>query len=131
MALAVQETDADARRRLYEALLPQTGITSERLLTAVMAEADIAARVAGFNAVGSATGRAPSSEIAAAFDQKIVPELLAIATSPNSLNIQMRAVFALRRAQTPAAQAALALMASNARPQIATAARNGLRASNS
>ena len=118
MALAVQKTDADARRRLYEALLPQTGITSERLLTAVMAEADIAARVAGFNAVGSATGRAPSSEIAAAFDQKIVPELLAIATSPNSLNIQMRAVFALRRAQTPAAQAALALIA-NKRKELA------------
>jgi hypothetical protein len=41
------------------------------------------------------------------------------------LNIQMRAVFALRRARTLTAQAALAVIADRARPQIATAARNG------
>jgi len=54
--------------------------------------------------------------------------LLSKLWAQNSMNIQMRAVFALRRAQTAAAQNALAAIASSsAPPQIATAARNGLR----
>jgi hypothetical protein len=93
----------------------------------VLAEQDIAARVAGFNALGRAAVQAPGSEMATSFDQLIVPELVTIATSPNSLNIQMRAVFALRQAQTPASQQALAVIASTAQPQVAMAARNGLR----
>jgi HEAT repeat protein len=111
---------------LYEALLPQDGIPSEHLLSTVQAENDIAARVAGFNALGRVAHQQPASAVAAAFDQEIVPELLQIATAPNSLNIQMRAVFALRRARSAAAAAALAEIANTARPQIATAARNGL-----
>lgn len=125
-ALAEQETDVDVRRRLYEALLPQTGIGADRLLPMVMAEQDIAARVAGFNAVGRAVKQQPTSALTTTFDDQIVPELVRIATTPNSANIQIRAVFALRRAQTPAAQAALATIASRAVPQVATAARNGL-----
>jgi HEAT repeat protein len=124
--LAERETDADVRRRLYEALLSQAGIPAERLLPIVQAENDLAARVAGFNAIGGAANQQLSSAIATAFDEKIVPELVQIATTPNSLNIQMRAVFALRRARTTAAQAALASIASSAPPQVATAARNGL-----
>jgi len=125
--MAEYEPAADVRRRLYEALLPQEEIPTERLLPRVQTERDIAARVAGFNAVGLGVQRQPESAAAAAFDQEIVPELLRIATAPNSLNIQMRAVFALRRAQTEAAQAALAAIANSARPQVAAAARNGLR----
>jgi len=127
--LAEREPAADVRRRLYEALLPQAEIPADRLLPMVQQERDIAARVAGFNALGHATGQQPSSAVALTFDRDIVPELVRIATQPNSLNIQMRAVFALRRAQTTEAQAALAAIATTARPQIATAARNGLRAS--
>jgi HEAT repeat protein len=125
--LVQREADPDVRRRLYEALLPQADIPATPLLPTVLAEEDIAARVAGFNVLGRAAAQAPASEIAASFDQLIVPELMAIANSPNSLNIQMRAVFALRQAQTPAAQQALAVIANTAQPQIATVARNGLR----
>jgi HEAT repeat protein len=128
MDMAEQETDADVRRRLYEALLPQSGISADRLLPKILAEDDIAARVAGFNVLGSAAARSTSTAIATAFDQQIVPELLQIATSENSLNIRMRAVFALRRAQTTAAQAALAEIADTPTPQIAEAARHGSRA---
>jgi len=124
--LAEQETEAYVRRRLYEALLPQTDIPAERLLPMIEAEDDVAARVAGFNALGRAAGLRPGSAVAAAFDQQIVPELLQIATSENSLNIQMRAVFALRRAQTEAAQGALAAIARSAQPQVAIVAQNGL-----
>ena len=87
----------------------------------------IAARVAGFNAIGRAIAQTPAGDIAGTFDKQIVPELVAIATSPNSLNIQLRAVFALRQAPTDAAQNALAVIANTAQPQVAAAARGGLR----
>jgi hypothetical protein len=61
------------------------------------------------------------------FDRKIVPELLKIATEPNTVNIQMRAVFALRRAQTPAAQSALVTISQSAPAPVASAAQNGLQ----
>jgi HEAT repeat protein len=123
--LAEQEPAADVRRRLYESMLPQASIPADRLLPLVMQETDLAARIAGFNAIGRAAFGQPA--VATVFDRDIVPELQQIATTPNSLNLQMRAVFALRRAQTPAAQSALSAIASSARPQIATAALNGLR----
>ena len=126
--LAEQEMDADVRRRLYEALLPQSGIPADRLLPKILGEDDIAARVAGFNVLGSAVRRSASAAVTTSFDQQIVPELLQIATSDNSLNIRMRAVFALRQAQTAAAQVALAEIANTPTPQIATAARHGLQA---
>jgi hypothetical protein len=125
-----RETDADVRRRLYEALLPQSGIPAERLLPSVLEEDDIAARVAGFNALANGVAQGFSETFAATFDQQIVPELLRIAISENSVNIRMRAVFALRRAQTDAAQAALAEIADTSNPQIAEAARHGLRTGN-
>jgi HEAT repeat protein len=122
------EPDADVRRRLYEALLPQSEIPAERLLPSVLEEDDIAARVAGFNTLASAAAQGSSDPVIATFDQQIVPELLQIATSDNSVNIRMRAVFALRRAQTAAAQAALTEIANHAsNPQIAEAARHGLK----
>jgi HEAT repeat protein len=124
--LAEREPAADVRRRLYEALVAQSAIPAARLLNLVRNEQDLAARVAGFNAVGRAVYQQPGSDVAMAFDSEAVPELLKVATSPNSLNLQMRSVFALRRAQTEAARAALEVIANSARPQIATAARNGL-----
>jgi HEAT repeat protein len=122
------EPDEDVRRRLYEALLPQSEIPVERLLPTVLEEEDIAARVAGFNALASAVTQTSSGQFALTFDQQIVPELLEIAMADNSVNIRMRAVFALRRAQTDAAQAALAEIAKHcSNSQIAEAARHGLK----
>lgn len=130
MDLARREPQPDVRRRLYEALLPQSAIPAEQLLPMVQAESDVAARVAGLNALGRAARQHPGSEAATAFDQELVPELVRIATLPNSLNLQMRAVFALRRANTSVAREALAVIARDARPQVATAALNGLRPPN-
>jgi HEAT repeat protein len=126
-ALAEREPEADVRRRLYEALLPQAEIPITRLLPTIGAEQDVAARVAGWNAVGAAVGRDPTAALAAAFDVDVVPELERIASAENSLNVRMRAVFALRRAGTPAAADALAAIATTAPPPVATAARHGLR----
>lgn len=125
--IAEREADADVRRRLYEAMLPQANVPIDRVLASVLAEKDVAARVAGFNALGAATGRQPSSDFVATFNERVVPELLQIASSETSLNLRMRAVFALRRAGTSAAQDALAAITRVSCPQVATAARNGLR----
>ncbi|MCG3149821.1 MAG: hypothetical protein PCFJNLEI_03286 [Verrucomicrobiae bacterium] len=124
--LAQREQDPDVRRRLYEAMLPQSALPADELLPVVLAEADVAARVAGFNALGRAVASQPASPLRAQFDQAIVPELQQIASSENTLNIRMRAVFALRRAGTPGAREALVVIAQNSTPQIAVAASRGL-----
>lgn len=124
--MAEREAEADVRRRLYEAMVNQSDTSPGRILTLVMAEHDTAARVAGLNALGESVHREPSSAAAFDFDQALVPELQRLAISPNSLNLQMRAVFALRRAGTPAARQALAEVSRSAVPAIATAARHGL-----
>ena len=118
------EPDADVRRRLYEALSAQTDNAAESLMPLIESETDIAARVAGFNALGEAIkGGASSAE----FDANIVPELTNVAVSNESLNVRMRAVFALRRADTVAARHALEVISKTSNPKIALAARHGLK----
>lgn len=130
-AMAGNEAEPDVRRRLYEALLPQAEIPAARLMTMVMAEEDPAARIAGFNALGRAARIAPASPEAADFDRRVVPELQRAASESNSMNLRMRAVFALRRAGTPAAVRALESLSGHSDKTIATAASNGLRATSS
>lgn len=122
-----KEPEAEVRRRLYEAMLTQPELSADRVLAAAMKEDDVAARIAGFNAIGHAARLSPESATATAFDATIIPELVQTASQPNSLNLRMRAVFALRRAGTPAARQALENLSHCDTPQIATAAKNGLR----
>ena len=131
-AMVSSETEADVRRRIYEALLPKQEIPGGTLLPAVLAEQDTAARIAGFNALSRAVAQGPSSATAATFNEQIVPELQRFAASPDAtLNLRLRAIFALRRAsQTPAAQDALTILANDSIPQISQAARQGLRTTN-
>jgi HEAT repeat protein len=123
--MAESEADADVRRRLYEAMIHQADTSAGRILPLVLAEQDTAARVAGLNALGESVRRDPASSAALDFDQSLVPELQRLAITPNTLNLQMRAVFALRRAGTPAARQALAEISESAGPTIASAARRG------
>jgi HEAT repeat protein len=118
--LARQETDEIVRRRLYEALLAQRDVAVDRLVPLVAQEHDVAARVAGWNAVGAAVSR--QSSWAGDFDRMAVPELLRIAMEENSLNVRLRAVFALRRAETTGARTALAQISQVPEPRVASAA---------
>ncbi len=128
--MAEGEPDVEVRRRLYEAMINQSDTSAGRIIPLVLAEENTAARIAGLNALGESVRQDPSSSAAQDFEQKLVPELQRLATSPNSLNLQIRAVFALRRAGTPAAREALVRIESSASPQVATAARHGLHAAN-
>lgn len=127
--MAVSEPEPVVRRRLYEAMLCQAQIPADSILPKVMEEEDAAARIAGFNVLGNLARQQPSSEARAIFDRQVATELRDLATGANSLNLQMRAVFALRRAGTPTAMQALAAIEAAGTEQISTAARNGLRAS--
>lgn len=122
------EPEPDVRRRLYEGLLVQAESPADSLLPAILAEEDPAARVAAFNAVGDAVGRGHSASLSGRFDAEMAPELEAVALGDSSLNLRMRAVFALRRAGTPAARDALTRISSTPTPEIAKAASNGLLA---
>lgn len=124
--MATAEPEPDVRRRLYEALPGQQNIPSETLLPVIQAETDIAARVAGFNALGDAVRRGASLVVTERFDVEIIPELTRIAVSSESVNIRLRAVFALRSANTSAARQALQVISQTPNPKIAVAARNGL-----
>jgi len=128
-AMLRSEPEPDVRRRLYESLLAQAENPSETVIDVIRQEDDPAARVAAMNAAGDALGRGQAPALASTFDAEMVPELQAVALGNSSLNLRMRAVFALRRAGTPAAQTALATISSTPAPEIATAARNGLQAS--
>lgn len=123
------EPEADVRRRLYEGLLVQAENPAASLLSLICQEEDPAARVAGMNAVGDAIGRGASSSLSSCFDSQMVPELQSVALGNSSLNLRMRAVFALRRAGTPASTNALTLISRTSAPEIATAALHGLQAS--
>ncbi len=123
------EPEPDVRRRLYESLLVQAENPADSVIDVIRQEDDPAARVAAMNAAGDAVGRGQAQALAATFDSEMVPELQAVALGNDSLNLRMRAVFALRRAGTPTAQTALANISTTPAPAIATAARNGLQAS--
>jgi HEAT repeat protein len=123
--MVASEDDEVVRRRLYEALLVQPGPAGQRLLDSVLTEKDLPARIAGFNSVGAVVRT--QKELAPAFDSRIVPELLKVALSENSIDLRIRAVFALRRAQTTTARTALAEISKASEQRVAQAARSGLQ----
>ena len=125
--MATAEPEADVRRRLYEALPTQAINPSESLLPLIQSETDSAARVAGFNALGDAVKRGASIGFVSRFDTEIVPELTGIAVSNQSIDVRTRAVFALRRADTPASRQALQTLSQTQNQKIALAARQGLQ----
>lgn len=120
------EPEADVRRRLYEALLVQEENPAQTILPTIEAETDLPAAVAAMNALGDAVGRSDDAALEKAFDSSVVPELAEIAQSNTTINLRMRAVFALRRASTPEAVKVLAQLSHSSTPQVASAASNGL-----
>ncbi len=125
--LARTEPEPDVRRRIYEAMMKQAENPASELLPQISGETDLAARIAGLNAVANSLGRESQPVVAAEFDSRYVPELTKVALSDTSLNLRQRSVFALRRAGTPAAIAALSTIAQSHTPQIAQAAQAGLK----
>jgi HEAT repeat protein len=124
-----RETDSAVRTRLYEAMLAQEDNPSAKLIPVIASEEDDEARIAAWNALGDAVSKSPEESLKSHFDSVVVPRLVAEASGTRSLNLRMRSVFALRRAQTPESLRALESLSISSTPEIATAAANGLRAS--
>lgn len=125
VTLAEKEADEVVRRRLYEAVIAHPNVPNDRLFDLAESETDLAARVAGFNAAAVVARRNPQRpELAQRFDANAIEELVETALSTNPENLRMRAVFALRRAQTPAAIAALKRISLQSEGAVADSARH-------
>lgn len=101
------ETDAEVRERLYQALANQENVDWQSILPALQQENDLNARLAGFDLLagllrnGTIANTASPQQLAY-FDQTVVPELKNTALSGTPF-IRKRALIALNRAGTPAA----------------------------
>jgi HEAT repeat protein len=128
VALSAVETDETVRRRLYEMAWNWSTPPSDEWMEQIYGETVLSTRVAALNAAGAAVGQgAGSAGFVERFEKEAVPDLLSIARTGPDLNVRMRAVFALRRAGTPASRAALEKLSSLEKaPSIATAAAHGL-----
>jgi HEAT repeat protein len=126
-AMLQSENDAEVRRRLYEALMRQEQIPATELLQQALTESDPATRIAAANMLAMALNQsAQNGDLQHNFDTQAVPELVAAALGDGSLNLRYRAVFALVRAQTDAAQSALQTIKQYGEPQIAALAGRNL-----
>jgi len=122
-----QEADSEVRRRLYESIMRQRNIGSPDSLEQAYAESDPATRIAGANALAVAIRReGPASPAAARFGTEQIPDLVAAALGDGERNLRYRAVFALSRAGSADAVAALQAIAAHADPEIAGLATRGL-----
>ena len=109
-ALLLQEQNAGARTRLYQALAHQENFDFGSVLPVITAERDMEARLAGFTAWAAYCKSSDQSQIAYQFDQEAVPELRQVALSASDLGDRLNSVIALRRAGTPAAYGALQII---------------------
>ncbi|MCX7098049.1 MAG: HEAT repeat domain-containing protein [Methylococcales bacterium] len=125
------EPDEEVRRRLYEALMRQDAIPSQELLAQALAENDPATRVAAANMLAISLQQPGSDGISQQrFNQEAVPDLVATALGDYNTNLRFRAVFALARAGTADAKAALASISRQGGPQIAELANSALSQTN-
>lgn len=117
--LLQSEAHDDVRRRLYESMMRQTDIPADTLLDRALTETKTATRVAAANMLAMALQQpGTGAAVQHRYDQKIVPQLLATALSDESINLRYRAVFALTRAGTETAAAALRTIEQQGDPQI-------------
>ena len=118
LELLGKETDADVRRRLYEALGNQETYDIAAVQAAVPKETDMSARVSGWDLLAQTVAQAqignPSPELQAFFDQTAVPDLKQRALTAESQDARMAALIALKRARTPGALAAVGELAGQA-----------------
>ena len=100
------ESSAEVREHLYQALSSQEDLDPAAALALVQKENDPSARLAALGLAAAACD-SESPELLAYFNQTAVPELRAIAASGSDLGDRLNSVMALGRAGTPEAFLAL------------------------
>jgi HEAT repeat protein len=121
------ESSAEVRERLYEALSGQENLDPVAALALAQKESDPAARLAALGMAAAACDTA-SPELLAYFNQTAVPELRTTAVSGSDLGDRLNSVMALGRAGTPEALQALEEVARTSRdPSTVEAAQSILR----
>jgi hypothetical protein len=118
-----KESVPEVRRRIYDLLGTGQAADAAAVLEMVRSEKDPVARISAFNWAGGET-HAGVVEAQVFFDGTAVPLLTSLALSPEVAEGKLASVMALRRAQTPTAQAALEQIAKQSPdPRIVEAAR--------
>jgi HEAT repeat protein len=107
LALLQNETDADVRLRMYQALGNQESFDANATLAIIQNESDPSARVAGYDLLAKLLLSNPIAELKNYFDQTAVPWLKQMALTGPSSDDRQLAVIVLTRANTPEAMAAL------------------------
>ena len=127
--LLKQESDAEVRMRLFEALAGQQQYDRAAVLPLVAHEADPAARLAGLSLVGDWVHTAPTPDLLGFFNETAVPELKNTALTDTSPASRLASVITLRRGGTPEAGRALEEISRLAPdPRTAQAATSALQA---
>lgn len=105
--LLAQESDANVRKYLYQALTNQTDINADQIIELVKVESSIDTRVAGYHLMASIVNQAVNNEeLENYFNSSVVSELKTIALNGNKAQ-QLTSVLALSQAKSPEANEAL------------------------
>src|SRR5439155_7579336 len=105
--LLQQETSAEVRLRLYQALASQENYDAEKVLALTQKESDQGARLAGLDLLAEVCRSAPIDAVLEFFKQTAVAELKRTALTAESLPDRLASVTALRHARTAEANDAL------------------------
>ena len=96
-----QEPIPDVRRRLYESLINQNKIQGDIILNLAEQEQNIATKIAAANAAAAYLKQQNAKlDDINKFDKDLVPILKNKAIGQGSVNLQLRSIFALKRAGT-------------------------------
>jgi len=126
-----QESSAEVRARLYQALGAQDGYDVGTVLSAAQQEKDPTARLAGLGLLAQACRSGDSAAVATFFNDTALPELKNTALTDTSSQNRLASVMALRRAGTQPSVAALQDIAQQSQDhKVIEAAQSALNRSN-
>ncbi len=106
LALA-NESDAEVRKRLYQAIGNQESIDIDAVAHFILNESDPEAKSAGYDLLANNIYYSENTDLKVLFDTVIVPELKETALSADKLNSRIGAIISLRRANTEQSYRAL------------------------
>jgi len=102
-----QEEDSAVRRRLYQALGNQAGISAQETLPVVREEASLPTQLAAWQWLASSFQSDPGPEVISYFNETALPALREVALNDANFHHRLEAVMALSRAHTAESQVVL------------------------
>ncbi len=108
LALLAAETDAEVRKRLYQALENQeNAVIDNATVQKILAETELETRMAGYDLLAGHVSGSNDAGLIENFNQIVIPELKQIALTAEKLSTRLSAVITLKRANNQASIVAL------------------------